>query len=33
LAVEVKATEAPAGDFVIDSEIDEVALKIAVTKA
>ena len=33
LAVEVKATEAPAGDFVIDSEIDDVALKIAVTKA
>ena len=33
LAVEVKAVAAPTGAFVVDSEIDEVALKIAVTKA
>ena len=33
LAIEVKAVAAPAGAFVVDSEIDEVALKIAVTKA
>jgi isoleucyl-tRNA synthetase len=33
LAVEVKASAAPAGDYVIDSEIDEAPLKIAVTKA
>ena len=33
LAVEVKATAAPEGAFVVDSDIDEVALKIAVTKA
>ena len=33
LAVEVKASATPAGTFVVDSEIDEVALKIAVTKA
>ncbi len=33
LAVDVKAIAAPAGAFVVDSDIDEVALKIAVTKA
>ncbi len=33
LAVEVKASAAPQGEFVVDSDIDEVALKIAVTKA
>ena len=33
LAVDVKAVAAPAGDFVVDTDIDEVALKIAVTKA
>ena len=33
LAVDVKAVVAPAGDFVIDSDIDEAPLKIAVTKA
>ena len=33
LAVDVKAVAAPAGDFVIDSDIDEAPLKIAVTKA
>ena len=33
LAVEVKAVEAPAGDFVVDSDIDEAPIKIAVTKA
>ena len=33
LAVEVKAVAAPAGQFVVDSDIDEVPLKIAVTKA
>ena len=33
LAVDVKAVAAPAGAFVEDSDIDEVALKIAVTKA
>jgi isoleucyl-tRNA synthetase len=33
LAVDVKAVAVPAGAFVVDSDIDEVALKIAVTKA
>ena len=33
LAVDVKAVAAPAGAFVVDSDIDEVAFKIAVTKA
>jgi isoleucyl-tRNA synthetase len=33
LAVDVKAVAAPAGDFVVDSDIDEAPLKIAVTKA
>ena len=33
LAVDVKATATPAGEFVIDSDIDEAPLKIAVTKA
>jgi isoleucyl-tRNA synthetase len=33
LAVEVKAVAAPAGQFVVDSDIDEAPLKIAVTKA
>ncbi|MBP3548523.1 MAG: isoleucine--tRNA ligase [Alistipes sp.] len=33
LAVEVKASAAPAGDFVVDADIDEAPLKIAVTKA
>ena len=33
LAVEVKAVEAPAGNFVVDSDIDEAPIKIAVTKA
>lgn len=33
LAVDVKVVAAPAGAFVVDSDIDEVALKIAVTKA
>jgi isoleucyl-tRNA synthetase len=33
LAVEVKSVAAPAGEFIIDSEIDEAPLKIAVTKA
>ena len=33
LAVDVKAIAAPTGDFVIDSDIDETPLKIAVTKA
>ena len=33
LAVDVKVAETPAGDFVVDTDIDEVALKIAVTKA
>ena len=33
LAVEVKATAAPAGDFVVNTDIDESPLKIAVTKA
>ena len=33
LAVDVKAVAAPAGAFVVDSDIDEVVLKIAVTKA
>jgi isoleucyl-tRNA synthetase len=32
LAVEVKAVAAPAGEFVVDSDIDEAPLKIAVTK-
>ena len=33
LAVDVKVAAAPAGAFVVDADIDEVALKIAVTKA
>ena len=33
LAVEVKAVAAPQGEFVVDSDIDEAPLKIAVTKA
>ena len=33
LAVEVKAATSPAGEFVVDSDIDEAPLKIAVTKA
>ncbi len=33
LAVEVKAVATPQGAFVVDSEIDEAPLKIAVTKA
>ena len=33
LAVEVKAVSEPKGSFVVDSDIDEVAIKIAVTKA
>ena len=33
LAVDVKAVAAPSGAFVVDSDIDEVPLKIAVTKA
>ena len=33
LALEVKAVAAPAGDFVVDSDLDEAPLKIAVTKA
>ncbi len=33
LAVDVKAVAAPVGAFVVDSDIDEVAFKIAVTKA
>ena len=33
LAVDVKAVAAPAGDFVVDSDIDEAPLKIAVSKA
>ncbi|MBR2429045.1 MAG: isoleucine--tRNA ligase [Alistipes sp.] len=33
LAVEVKAVATPAGEFVVDSDIDEAPLKIAVTKA
>ena len=33
LAVDVKATASPAGEFVVDSDIDEAPLKIAVTKA
>jgi isoleucyl-tRNA synthetase len=33
LAVDVKAVAAPQGAFVVDSEIDEAPLKIAVTKA
>ena len=33
LAVDVKAVAAPAGDFVVDSDIDEAPLKIAVAKA
>jgi isoleucyl-tRNA synthetase len=32
LAVEVKASAAPAGDVVVDSDIDEQPLKIAVTR-
>jgi isoleucyl-tRNA synthetase len=33
LAVDVKVAETPAGAFVVDTDIDEVVLKIAVTKA
>ena len=33
LAVDVKAAASPAGEFVVDSDIDEAPLKIAVTKA
>ena len=33
LALEVKASAAPAGDKVVDSDIDESPLKIAITKA
>ena len=33
LSLEVKAVKEPAGDFVVDSDIDEAPLKIAVTKA
>ncbi|MBR5200700.1 MAG: isoleucine--tRNA ligase [Alistipes sp.] len=33
LAVDVNVAAAPAGAFVVDTDIDEVALKIAVTKA
>ncbi len=33
LALEVKTVEAPAGTFVVDSDLDEQPLKIAVTKA
>jgi isoleucyl-tRNA synthetase len=33
LAVEVKSVAAPAGEFIIDAEIDEAPLKIAVTRA
>ena len=33
LAVDVKVAAAPVGAFVVDTDIDEVALKIAVTKA
>ena len=33
LAVDVKAVASPAGSFVVDSDIDESPLKIAVTKA
>ena len=33
LALEVKASAAPQGEFVVDSDIDESPLKIAVTKA
>jgi ethanolamine utilization protein EutA (predicted chaperonin) len=32
-ALEVKAVATPAGDFVVDSDLDEAPLKIAVTKA
>ena len=32
LATEVRAVAAPAGDFVVDSDIDEVPLKIAVSR-
>ena len=32
LAVEVKASEAPAGDFVVNTDLDEAPLKIAVSK-
>ncbi len=32
LSLSVKPADVPAGEFVIDSEIDEIALKIAVTK-
>jgi isoleucyl-tRNA synthetase len=33
LAIDVKAVAAPAGDFVVDTDLDEAPLKIAVTKA
>ncbi len=33
LAVDIKAVAEPQGSFVVDSDIDEVAIKIAVTKA
>ncbi|MFI3279596.1 MAG: isoleucine--tRNA ligase [Rikenellaceae bacterium] len=33
LSLEVKGSESPAGDFIVDSEIDDQPLKIAVTKA
>ena len=33
LALDVKVSAAPAGDFVVDSDLDESPLKIAVTKA
>ena len=32
-AVDVNVAAAPAGAFVVDTDIDDVALKIAVTKA
>jgi hypothetical protein len=33
LALEVKAVAAPQGEKVVDSDIDEAPLKIAITKA
>ena len=33
LAIDVKAVAAPAGDFVVETDLDEAPLKIAVTKA
>jgi isoleucyl-tRNA synthetase len=33
LAVEVKVAETPAGEFVVETALDEAPLKIAVTKA